>query len=264
MRPTRSPFLSTTRVPRSSSSFTSFFFDVLMSERQPPDEMVVEPVLPRERVGFDAVDVDVNIDSGLRHLRPRHAKDRISADAEVSRHECNEAFPARTETSSQDQRARFEVRHARLLAVRHVDGDPVDLAEVAFVGVDELVVEQLADEEIVRSHQPPPMISSGMVTIATIDARTIVTMTTVFPIGPFVCSRMYVLSLSRNTNGNAISGRITAVSAIAYIVSFSGSMPVSSNDPPRSSMITYVIAKRASRSGFLFSPQFHPSVCASM
>src|SRR4051794_30739293 len=230
MRPTRSPLLSTTPVPRSSSSFTSFFFDVLMSERQPPDEMFVDPVLPRERVGFDAVDIDVNIDSGLRHLRPRHAKHGVLADSEVARHERNESFPARDETSGQDQRTRFEVRYARLLAVRHVDSDTVDLAEVAFLGVDELVVEQLANEEVVRSHQPPPMISSGMVTRATIDARMIVTMTTVFPIGPFVCSRMYVLSLSRTTNGNAISGRITAVSAIAYIVNFNGSMPVNSND----------------------------------
>src|SRR4051794_5838100 len=230
-------------MPRSSSSFTSFFF---MSEWQPPDEMFVEPVLPRERVGFDAVNVDVDIDSRFRHLRPRHAKHRIPANSKVARRERNESFPVRPEAAGQDQRARFEVRHARLTSMRDVDGDPVDLAQVAFVGVDELVVEQLADEEVMRSHQPPPMISRGMVTMATIDARMIVTITSVFPMGPFVCSRMYVLPLRRTTNGKAISGRITAVSAMAYIVSFKGSIPVSSNDPARSSMITYVIAKRAS------------------
>src|SRR4051794_14841966 len=246
MRPTRSPFTSTTRVPRSSSSFTSFFFAVVMSERQPSDEMLVEPVFPCECVGLHPVDIDVNVDSGLRHLRPRHAQDGILPHAEVARHECGQAFPSRTETARENERARLEVRHARLLAVRDVDGDPVDLAELAFVRIDELVVEQLADEMEVRSHQPPPMISSGMVTMPTIAARMIVTITTVFPIGPFVCSRMYVLSFSSTTNGNAINGRITAVSAIAYIVSFSGSMPVRSSAQPRSSMITYVIEKRAS------------------
>src|SRR5947209_14669727 len=217
-----------------------------MSERQPPDEMFVEPVLPRERVRLDAVDVDMDIDSSLRHLRPRHSKDWIPPHSEVARHERSESSPPWSEAAGQDQRARFEVRHARLFAVRDVEGDTVDLAEVAFVGVDELVIEQLADEEVVRSHHPPPMISSGMVTIATIDARMMVTITTVLPIGPFVYSRMYVLSLRRTTNGKAISGRITAVSAMAYIVSFNGSMPVIRSDAPRSSMITYVIAKRAS------------------
>src|ERR1043166_7577910 len=122
MRPTRSPLTSTTWQPRSSSSFTSFF-GVLMSERQPPDEMVVEPMLPGERVGLDAVDIDVDVYAGLRHFRPRHAKDGILTNAEMARHERNKVFEARTEAARQDESARFEVRYARLLALRDMKGD---------------------------------------------------------------------------------------------------------------------------------------------
>src|SRR5207248_492526 len=129
MRPTRTPLASTTGVPRSSSSFTSFFFDVLMSERQPPDQAFIEPVFPGEGVGLHAVDVDADVDSGPGHLRPRNAKDGILADAEVARQKGHEAFPTRAEAAGQNQRARFEMRDPRLRSVRDVKCDAVDLAE---------------------------------------------------------------------------------------------------------------------------------------
>src|SRR5438874_13841605 len=102
MRPTRSPLMSTTRRPRSSSSFTSFFFDVLMSERQPPDQMVIEPVFPGEGVRLHGVDVDVDVDSCFRHLLPRHAEDGILPYAEVARHERCESFAPRAEAAGQN------------------------------------------------------------------------------------------------------------------------------------------------------------------
>jgi hypothetical protein len=64
----------------------------------------------------------------------------------MARHEGDEAFPSRPETTREDQRTRFEMRDARLFAVCDMDRDAVDLPQVASVCVNELIVEQLAHE----------------------------------------------------------------------------------------------------------------------
>src|SRR5947208_1023296 len=124
IRPTFSPLASITRLPISNSSFTSFF--VLMSERQPPDYMVVEPMLPSVCVRCYGIDIDVHVDPNLHDLLPRHAEHWLLAHAEMPGHEGNKALPSRAQPARKDERSRFEIRHARLLAADDVQRDAVD------------------------------------------------------------------------------------------------------------------------------------------
>src|SRR3954471_3781892 len=118
------------------------------------------------------VDVDLDVDVDLRHLRPGDAVARLLAHAEAAVEREDGALAPAAEAAGHDRGAALDVADARRLPVAEHDHQAVDLAELVLLRVDDLLVEDVGDE--VRGvgglHHEPPTISSGMATSAMIEA----------------------------------------------------------------------------------------------
>src|SRR5438105_2507406 len=182
----------------------------------------------------------------------RDATSRTEACVETSEPAAEPAIEPPGERDGSD----LDVSHARRLTLTQLENDPVDLPGVLPGRVDELIIEDVANEE--QLHHDPPMISSGIETTATIPESTLITRIARLPNQPFVCSPRYLLSFMRMRKGSIATGSDAAVSAIDNVVSLRGSMPTRTSSIETRRIRVYVRLNRASSLGPRSSPQFQP------
>src|SRR5205823_5400935 len=108
-----------------------------------------------------------------------------------------------------------------------VDGehDAVDAAHPGLVAVDDLLIEDVADQVEALAHQLPPTNASGMETTASTSVSSTMPIVAKFEKKPLACSRSSLRSFISSSIGIATTGSTAALMAMVEIVSFSGSRP---------------------------------------
>src|SRR5829696_4844979 len=161
MRPTASPSGPTTRRPRRSSIWISF--GAMSRARDLADDVVAQPVLPVEDRRLMHLEIELDIDSDVAHLLPRNPVRLAMRLAAEARGEArDEPAEPRPEPARERDAANLDERDARRFALAQLGDKPVDLADLRLTAVDQLLVEDVADE----IHHQPPRTSSGIATTA--------------------------------------------------------------------------------------------------
>src|SRR5581483_8097627 len=120
------------------------------------DDVAAEPVLPVIRMGFTHVDVELDIETHVAHRAPRETARTATLRAAEPFRETRSPTPhARAEAMCERHRAGLDERDPGRSAVAEHDDDGVHIAHRRLVPVEELLVENVANEVHVSGARPP-------------------------------------------------------------------------------------------------------------
>src|SRR5690348_7428338 len=151
-----------------------------------PHDLRPEPFLERHDRGIDYGQIEAERRFVEYDARNGNANGCPSSTAQVRvdpRHPIAESV---IEASCERNGANLEKRNTRRLPLAQLHSDAVDFAGVLASRVDELIVEYVSNQQ--NLCHDPPKISSGIDTIATMPARTLIMRMARLPNQPLVCS----------------------------------------------------------------------------
>src|SRR5436853_6251192 len=156
MRPTARPSGACTFLPSSSSTRASFF-SATPSSRNFRDDAIFEPVLPNERLRPPPRHVDVDVDAAPDEVLEADARPPVLSRLESGAQPVGEVAEPVMQAAPRGGLADLHRDDTRRPMRTQLQDDAVDLANLVLVGIDHLLVENVAPPRQRFIHRAPPV-----------------------------------------------------------------------------------------------------------